>query len=180
MSFEQGMPPYVTNYVVTKPQKSVGIAILLTLVFGPIGLFYATVTGGLVMLFGPFILLVLMIMGFVADNPLLWGSTAMLLLFFVLFWWLVCMVWAAIGVSNYNRRIVREAQEEHMLYRNIFGEGREQDRVLVQAKNLNLEINSGIPHERRPVKTETRPPLEEWLKSNPGKSINDYFTRFPN
>ena len=54
----------MTNYVVTKPQKSVGLGILLALILGPIGLFYSSVLGGLVMTFAPVILLVVMILGF--------------------------------------------------------------------------------------------------------------------
>ena len=38
------------NVVVTKSPKSVGIAIALSLFFGPLGMFYSTVLGAIVMI----------------------------------------------------------------------------------------------------------------------------------
>ena len=38
-----------TTYVVVKSQKSVGLAIILAFLFGPLGMLYSTVTGGIVM-----------------------------------------------------------------------------------------------------------------------------------
>ena len=42
-----------TPFLVTKSPKSIGIAILLTILFGPLGLFYASVSGALIMLLAP-------------------------------------------------------------------------------------------------------------------------------
>ena len=69
-------------------QKSTGVALLLTFLFGPLGLFYATVVGGVVML-----LLGGMIIVFTA------GFGAILI-------WPVCMIWAAVAVSGHNRRLL--------------------------------------------------------------------------
>lgn len=173
------MHPYPTNYVVTKPQKSVGIAILLALVLGPIGLFYASVTGGLVMLFGPIIALVVMIYGLVNDKEILWTSSLILILFLVLFWWLICMIWAVIGVNSYNSSIIREAEEENERYRQIFEEGSRPDSLRYAVHDLSNQTNKNISNQHKSGVTGTKPSLEEWSKSNPGKSINDYFRRFP-
>ena len=45
-----------TTVIVNQPRKSVIVALLLTLLFGPLGMLYSTVTGGIVMLVLTFIL----------------------------------------------------------------------------------------------------------------------------
>ena len=48
-------PQYQQNNnstIIIGSQKSAGTAVLLAFLFGPLGLFYASTTGGLVMLFG--------------------------------------------------------------------------------------------------------------------------------
>ena len=37
------------NYTIARQPKSIGISILLTFFLGPIGLFYSTIVGGLIM-----------------------------------------------------------------------------------------------------------------------------------
>lgn len=69
-------------------KKSTGVALLLTFLFGPLGLFYASVVGGVVML-------------------LLGGALMLFTLGFGgLLVWPVCMIWAAVATSNYNKRLV--------------------------------------------------------------------------
>jgi hypothetical protein len=87
-------PIYVTQqvqmapaYVAMAPPKSMAAALLLTFFFGPLGLFYASITGGIVML----------IVTFVAA-ALTFGVS--LLVTFP-----ICMIWAAIATSNYNARL---------------------------------------------------------------------------
>ena len=83
-------PIYVTQqvmtpaYVATLPPKSMALTLLLTFLFGPLGLFYASVTGGIVML----------IITLIIAIPT-----------FGIGWWLtmpVCMIWGAIATNNYN------------------------------------------------------------------------------
>ena len=69
-------------------RKSTGMAVLLAFLFGPLGLFYASVVGGVVMLlFGGVIIV------FTA------GIGAILV-------WPICMIWAAIATSAHNKRIL--------------------------------------------------------------------------
>ncbi len=86
-------PIYVTQqvmapaYVATPQQKSMAAALILTFLFGPLGLFYASVTGGVVMLI---ITLVIAIPTFGFG------------------WWLTmpaCMIWGAIATNQYNERL---------------------------------------------------------------------------
>ena len=44
------MVQVVQPYIVVRAPKSVGVAILLTLLFGPLGMLYSTVPGALIML----------------------------------------------------------------------------------------------------------------------------------
>lgn len=64
------------------PSKSVGVAFLLTFLFGPLGMLYSTVTGGLVMLVISVILSVLT------------------LGFSLIITWPVCIVWGCVAAAN--------------------------------------------------------------------------------
>ncbi len=71
--------------VAAQPQKSVGVALLLTFFFGPFGMLYSTIAGGLIML---------------AANVVL-GTLTLGLFFFIS--WPIQMVWAAVAASNSNK-----------------------------------------------------------------------------
>lgn len=94
-----GQAVLATTVVNVNTGKSVGVALILTFLFGPFGLFYATVTGGVVMLaievfFG--------ILGFVTL-----GSG------WLLFWaaWVVTIIWGCIAASGKNStQIVNTSQ----------------------------------------------------------------------
>lgn len=68
------------------PDKSVGAALLLTFLFGPLGLFYASVVGGLVMLVVTFFL-ALVTLGL--GLPIAWCG---------------CMIWGAVSASGKHSR----------------------------------------------------------------------------
>ena len=75
------------------PQKSVGVAILLTFLFGPLGLLYATVSGGLIMILVSFL---------TAPLVILFGIPQLAI-------WIGCMVWAGVAVSNQNQAAIMGA-----------------------------------------------------------------------
>jgi len=70
--------------------KSPGIAILLTILFGPIGMFYSTIGGAIVML------LVTLVVGLLTLGLGL------------LITWPICILWAALAASSYNRRVLAQ------------------------------------------------------------------------
>jgi len=74
--------------MVVTPTKSVGIAVLLAIFFGPLGMLYATVLGGIVML------IVSMLVALVTLG------------FGLFLTWPICVVWAAIATNAYNKRIM--------------------------------------------------------------------------
>jgi hypothetical protein len=80
-----------TTVVNIAPAKSVGVAFLLTFFFGPLGLFYSSVAGGVVMLC---VETLLFILGFVTFG-LAW----------LLFWftWVGCIIWGCVAASGSNR-----------------------------------------------------------------------------
>ncbi|CAN0575788.1 unnamed protein product, partial [Laminaria digitata] len=68
------------------PQKSMGVAILLAIAFGPIGLLYASVTGGVVMFVVSLIVLPLtFFLGLIIT-------------------WPACVIWAAIAVNRHREQ----------------------------------------------------------------------------
>jgi len=73
--------------VVVKTEKSMGVTILLTILFGPLGMFYSTVTGAIVMI---------VVSGLVAIVTLGLG---------LIITWPVCIIWAAVSTNNYNKSL---------------------------------------------------------------------------
>ena len=67
--------------------KSVLVAFLLTFLFGPLGMFYSTVVGGVVML----------LVALVAI-PLTIGVGALIV-------WPISIIWGCVAASQYNSRI---------------------------------------------------------------------------
>lgn len=92
-SVASGAPPYQprTQAVIAISQKSVGIAILLTILFGPLGMLYSTIVGAIIMIVLS-VFLALVTLGFS-----------------ILITWPVSIVWAAVAAHLYNRRLLRGA-----------------------------------------------------------------------
>lgn len=84
-------------------KKSIGISILLTLLLSPIGLFYSTILGGLVMAMIPLLLGAIFLMSIFSYNESLLMTSFTLLILFGLFWWIIAVVWGIFSVSRYNR-----------------------------------------------------------------------------
>jgi len=79
----------VNRPMVTVSTKSPGVAILLTILFGPIGMLYSTILGAIVM-FIVSVLVALVTLGF--------G---------LILTWPICVLWAALAAVAYNRKIMR-------------------------------------------------------------------------
>ena len=72
--------------------KSPGIAIILTILFGPIGMFYSTIPGAIVMC------LVSLVVG-----VLTFGLGFLLT-------WPICIVWGALAASAYNKKVLAQSR----------------------------------------------------------------------
>ncbi len=77
-----------TQRVIAIPTKSVGISLLLTFIFGSVGLFYSTVLGAIIML------IIEAIIGFMTFG------------FGLIFTHPICMIWGAIAVNSYNKKLL--------------------------------------------------------------------------
>ena len=81
--------PYApVHHVVVAPTKSVGISILLTVLFGPLGMLYSTILGGLVMI----------------GVSLVVGVLTLGLGLFLT--WPICVIWGAIAANSHNQRLM--------------------------------------------------------------------------
>ena len=74
--------------IIAQSPKNMGIALLLAFLFGPIGLCYSTVKGGVIM-FLISLVVILVTFGF--------G---------VLIMWIPCVIWAYIATNNYNKELM--------------------------------------------------------------------------
>lgn len=159
-------------FIVTKSPKSIGIAILLTFLFGPIGLLYASVSGGLIMTFTPILLYLLFFVGLFQENYILVDLVSGLIIFFILTFWLINIIWAVISVKSYNKKIEDESRRRFELWNELHEKDHTQ--VIISNTQDSSEINST---KQRAIAS-AKPNLQVWLKNNPGKTINDYYAKF--
>ena len=85
-TMEQTSAPATKHIVVIATQKSIGVALLLAFFFGPLGLLYASIIGGIIMI------ALSTIVGFLTLGIGL------------IFTWIVCLVWAAVAVTMHNKK----------------------------------------------------------------------------
>lgn len=83
----------VVQKMIVTPTKSVGLSIILTILFGPLGMFYSTIWGGIVMGIVHLFILVFAIFTF---------GLGYILFFFT---WPVCVLWGALATSSYNKKL---------------------------------------------------------------------------
>lgn len=75
--------------VVTTSTKSMGVAIILTVLFGPLGMLYSTILGGIIMC------VISLIVGIVTLG------------FGLLLTWPICIIWAAVATSSFNKKLLQ-------------------------------------------------------------------------
>ncbi len=74
--------------IVVTPTKSMGISILLTFFFGPLGMIYSTIWGAIIMT------VISLIVGLVTFG---WGC---------LVTWPICIIWGAMSTNTYNKQLL--------------------------------------------------------------------------
>lgn len=86
-----------TIKVISVQEKSLLVAFLLALVFGPLGMLYSTIAGGIIMI-GVYLLLIgLSVVTFGMAAPLLALA------------WIACIVWAMLAAHSRNRTVVTQS-----------------------------------------------------------------------
>ena len=77
-----------TTVVIAKSPKSQGIGLILTFLFGSLGLFYSSVIGGIIMLIVEIIVAIFTFgLGLIVTH-------------------ILCLVWSCIAVSMYNKKLM--------------------------------------------------------------------------
>lgn len=85
--------------VIVKNQKSVGISIILTLLLGPLGLFYSTINGAMIMIVALLALCAIGWQSFLNDHILFIALTYIL--------YIVCCLYMSVkAVNKYNQKLV--------------------------------------------------------------------------
>ncbi len=86
-------------------------------------------------------------------------------------YWIVCILWAIIGVNSYNDDLDRQISLSESDHRK-----EETDREF-RMQEMYLRTWSGKPAhigEKAPQSIQSTS-LSEWLTANPGRTVNDYF-----
>lgn len=81
-------PVNPTSVVVVQETRSVGVSLLLTFLFGPLGMLYSTIPGALVMIVVSVVLAIFTL-----------GFSLMIT-------WPVSMIWGALAASAHNQRVL--------------------------------------------------------------------------
>lgn len=76
--------PAMVPVISVQPEKSTGVAVLLTILFGPLGLFYASVAGG----------------------AILTAATVLTLGLGIIVTWPAAIVWSIVAVNSHNERVL--------------------------------------------------------------------------
>jgi len=159
-------------FFVTKSPKSIGIAILLTILFGPIGLFYASVSGAIILILAPVFLVMLLVFGVSQDNSALMNLSLGLLIFLALTYWLICIIWAILSVTSYNKEIEDVNKRQFELWDRHYEKDQKQIVINVNPESPKFSTSG------HGATVSSKPSLQEWAKNNPGKSIHDYYAKF--
>lgn len=89
-----------SRVIIAKSTKSIGISVFLVAIFEPLGMFYSTIGGGILMtILAPIIFVIL----------LLTSNLGSLLLLAILYY-PICMIWAASAANKYNQKIISQTQ----------------------------------------------------------------------
>jgi hypothetical protein len=75
-------------------------------------------------------------------------------------------------VNSYNKELEYEAKRQFELWNRIHEIDQNQYAININQKSPNINTS------KQGTTLPSKPNLQDWLKNNPGKSINDYFSRF--
>jgi hypothetical protein len=84
------------------PRKNVVLALVLAFCFGPLGLLYASVRAGIMILCIPVVCTVAALIGFLADEPMIYSPALTFLAVYALCSWVLCLVLALTLSQRYN------------------------------------------------------------------------------
>lgn len=121
----------INSAIASVKSKSVGVSLLLTLFFGPLGMLYSTIFGAVAMLFLPIVVFFGM---FTSAGGFILG-----MVFFV-FYWLICIIWGAVATNCYNKKLLKTLEQELILSNHSYQAhlSAKQCRAALKAGNLDV------------------------------------------
>ena len=157
--------------------KSVGLAIILTIFFGPIGLFYASVSGALFLILGiPLIIGIYFGVGLINVDYTIIFSSIVVLIVFLVFEWLISIIWSVVAVNNYNKNLIRKSENKNHIHTENSKPNQYNQTPEIRENRVNRRPDSDYMP-KNSDKPKDIPTLEEWLKF-PGRSENGYNLKF--
>ena len=149
-------PPQQTIIVMGQNKKSTGVAFILSFFFGPLGLLYASVTGGLIMLVISIpVALFTLGFGLIVTN-------------------IICVVWAIMAVNNHNNKASNPqqfpTQQQQFQQPNIVSPP-VQTVNPVQTPQPISEIKS------EPIPTQLQQPLQTSQTQQPAFNYGEWFEK---
>lgn len=124
------------------------------------------------MIFTPVFLLILIFAGLFQENlNLIFLSTGLLAFFFITYW-LINIIWAVVSVKKYNKKIEDESKRQYELWDILHK--RDHPQIVMKISQKPSEKNTS----EQGINVSAKPSLREWLRNNPGRSVNDYYSKF--
>jgi hypothetical protein len=120
----------------------------------------------------PIIIILFLYSGVWQDSTLLMAWQSGLILIFIVTYWLIMLIWAVIGVRSYNEKIETDAKKQFELWDRLYAKDEKQIVINVNRESPKISTSG------QGAMVSSKPSLQEWAKSNPGKSINDYYAKF--
>lgn len=148
-------PPQQTIIVMGQNKKSTGVAFILSFFFGPLGLFYASVTGGIIMLVISIPVAIFTLgFGLIVTN-------------------IICVVWAIIAVNNHNSKASNPQQfsTQQQFQQPNFVPPPVQTVNTVQTQQPINEIKS------EPIPTQFQQPLQTSQTQQPAFNFSEWFEK---
>nr|VFJ66140.1 MAG: hypothetical protein BECKDK2373B_GA0170837_11613 [Candidatus Kentron sp. DK] len=84
----------IPRHIVVTSTKNMGISLILTILFGPLGMLYSTIPGGIIMMI---LSLIVGILTAGAGLPITW---------------LISIIWGAMAVSRWNKNLLAKASRQ--------------------------------------------------------------------
>lgn len=120
----EAQPP--NQVVIVSTTKSMGISIILTFLFGPLGMLYSTIPGAIIMA------ILSVIIGVLTFG------------FGFLLTWPICIIWGAVATSSYNKRLLAGTTSTTAM-------PMARDGLAVQSAASNISFDLSAEHKQCPA-----------------------------
>ena len=84
------------------------------------------------------------------------------------------MIWSAVAIKQYNRNLIRKAKNNTSYYPNK-ASAESYSQLDMYRKQIDIQENKQPPEANLNKEV---PSIQDWLRANPGKGINDYYVKY--